>query len=148
MRETVTITESRAPLGLSADQAAGAMVIEGAQLDALPDDPDELADALQALAGSAAGPNGGQVFVDGFSGGRMPPRSAIRQIRLNSSPFSAEYDRPGFGRIEILTKPGTEKFQGQGRCASTIRRSTRRTRSPPTSRTTAASPGRSTSAAR
>ena len=112
VKETMTITESRAPLGLSADQAAGAMVIEGAQLDALPDDPDELAEALQALAGSAAGPNGGQVFVDGFSGGRMPPRSAIRQIRLNSSPFSAEYDRPGFGRIEILTKPGTEKFQG------------------------------------
>ena len=112
VRETMTITESRAPLGLSADQAAGAIVIEGAQLDALPDDPEELAEALQALAGSAAGPNGGQVFVDGFSGGRMPPRSAIRQIRLNSSPFSAEYERPGFGRIEILTKPGTEKFQG------------------------------------
>ena len=113
MRETIDVTESHAPLGLSADQAAGAVVIEGTQLDALPDDPDELADALQALAGSAAGPNGGQVFVDGFSNGRMPPRSAIRQIRLNSSPFSAEYDRPGFGRIEILTKPGSESYHGQ-----------------------------------
>ena len=112
VQETLNVTESRAPLGLSADQAAGAVVLEGSQLDALPDDPEELADALQALAGSSAGPNGGQVFVDGFSGGRMPPRSAIRQIRLNSSPFSAEYDRPGFGRIEILTKPGTEAFQG------------------------------------
>jgi hypothetical protein len=112
VQETLTVTESKAALGLSSDQAAGAVVLEGAQLDALPDDPDELADALQALAGSSAGPNGGQVFVDGFSGGRMPPRSAIRQIRLNSSPFSAEYDRPGFGRIEILTKPGTESYQG------------------------------------
>jgi len=113
VKESVTVNESRAPLGLSADQAAGTIVIEGAQLDALPDDPDELADALQALAGSAAGPNGGQVFVDGFSGGRLPPKSSIRQIRLNSSPFSAEYDRPGFGRIEILTKPGSESFRGQ-----------------------------------
>lgn len=113
VKETMTVTESRAPLGLSPDQAAGAIVIEGAQLDALPDDPDELADALQALAGSAAGPNGGQVFVDGFSGGRLPPKSAIRQIRLNASPFSAEYDRPGFGRIEILTKPGSESYRGE-----------------------------------
>ncbi|MGE5127956.1 MAG: carboxypeptidase regulatory-like domain-containing protein, partial [Betaproteobacteria bacterium] len=113
VKETLTVTESRPPLGLSPDQAAGAIVIEGAELDALPDDPDELADALQALAGSAAGPNGGQIFVDGFSGGRLPPKSAIRQIRLNASPFSAEYDRPGFGRIEIFTRPGSESYRGQ-----------------------------------
>jgi hypothetical protein len=113
VKEDVTVTEPRPPLGLSPDQAAGAIVIEGAELDALPDDPDELADALQALAGSAAGPNGGQIFVDGFSGGRLPPKSAIRQIRLNANPFSAEYDRPGFGRIEILTRPGSESYHGQ-----------------------------------
>ena len=113
VEESLTVSESRAPLGLSSDQAAGTIVIEGSQLDSLPDDPDELADALQALAGSAAGPNGGQVFVDGFSGGRLPPKSAIRQVRLNASPFSAEYDRPGFGRIEILTKPGSESFRGE-----------------------------------
>jgi hypothetical protein len=53
------------------------------------------------------------VFVDGFSGGRIPPKSAIRQIRLNASPFSAEHDRPGFGRIEILTWLGSEAFRGQ-----------------------------------
>ncbi len=113
VKENVNVTESRQPIGLSPEQSAGAIVIEGAQLDALPDDPDELADALQALAGSAAGPNGGQVFVDGFTGGRIPPKSAIRQIRLNASPFSAEYDRPGFGRIEIFTKPGSDTFRGQ-----------------------------------
>ena len=37
----------------------------------------------------------------------------IREIRINSNPYSAEYDRPGFGRIEILTKPGTDRFRGQ-----------------------------------
>ncbi len=36
-----------------------------------------------------------------------------REIRINANPFSAEYDRPGFGRIEILTKPGTDRFRGQ-----------------------------------
>ena len=32
--------------------------------------------------------------------------------RINQNPYSAEYDRLGFGRIEILTKPGTDKLHG------------------------------------
>jgi hypothetical protein len=28
-------------------------------------------------------------------------------------PFSPEYDRPGFGRIQIFTKPGSDKIRGQ-----------------------------------
>jgi len=79
----------------------------------LPDNDEELAAALQALAGPAAGPNGGEVFIDGFSGGRLPPRDSIREIRINQNPFSSEYDRLGLGRIEILTKPGTEEFRGE-----------------------------------
>jgi uncharacterized membrane protein YgcG len=92
---------------------AGAIVLRGTDIESLPEDPDELADALQALAGPSAGPNGGQIFIDGFTGGRLPPRESIREIRINSNPFSAEYDRLGFGRIEILTRPGTNKFRGQ-----------------------------------
>ena len=90
-----------------------ATVLKNEDLEALPDDPDELEAALQALAGASAGPNGGQIFIDGFTGGRLPPKEAIREIRINQNPFSAEYDRLGFGRIEILTKPGSDKFRGQ-----------------------------------
>src|SRR6266540_7377565 len=93
---------------------AGATVLKGEDLEALPDDPDELQQDLLALAGPAAGPNGGQIYIDGFSGGTLPPKSSIREIRINSNPFSAEYDRLGMGRIEILTKPGTDSFRGQG----------------------------------
>ncbi|MEJ7712368.1 MAG: hypothetical protein WKF84_21545 [Pyrinomonadaceae bacterium] len=75
-----------------------------------PEDPDDLASALQALAGPSAGPNGGQVYIDGFTGGRLPPRESIREIRVNQNPFAAEYDRPGFGRIEILTRPAPTYF--------------------------------------
>ena len=89
-----------------------ATVLKGADIDALPDDPDELEAALQALAGPAAGPGGGQIYIDGFTGGRLPPREAIREIRINQNPFSAEYDRLGFGRIEILTRPGFDRFRG------------------------------------
>ena len=86
--------------------------MRGADLDALPDDPDDLASALQALAGAGAGPNGGQIYIDGFSGGQLPPKESIREIRINQNPFSAEFDRIGFGRIEILTKPGTDRLRG------------------------------------
>lgn len=95
------------------EATAGAIVLKDKDIEALPDDPDELAAALQALAGPGAGPNGGEIFIDGFSGGRLPPRNTIREIRINQNPFSSEYDRLGFGRIEILTKPGTDKFRGE-----------------------------------
>lgn len=96
-----------------AENNANATVIKGKDLDALPDDPDELEAALQALAGPSAGPNGGQIYIDGFTGGRLPPKDSIREIRINQNPFSAEYDRLGFGRVEILTKPGSDKWRGQ-----------------------------------
>jgi hypothetical protein len=94
------------------DSNASATVIKGKDIDALPDDPDDLAAALQALAGPSAGPNGGQIYIDGFTGGNLPSKDSIREIRINQSPFSAEYDRLGFGRIEILTRPGSDKFRG------------------------------------
>jgi hypothetical protein len=99
-------------LSVEADNNATQLVIKGEDLQALPDDPDDLADALQALAGPGAGPNGGEIYIDGFSGGQLPPKESIREIRVNSNPFSAEFDHLGFGRIEILTKPGTDKFRG------------------------------------
>ncbi|CAN5341023.1 TonB-dependent receptor [soil metagenome] len=111
--EEVTIA-SEAPVSTEPENNASALVLRGEDIEALPDDPDDLAEALQALAGPSAGPNGGQIFIDGFTGGRLPPRESIREIRLNQNPFSAEYDRLGFGRIEILTRPGTERWRGQG----------------------------------
>src|SRR5215208_556876 len=111
--QKVTIATDNRDLSTEPENNAGAVVLKGDELESLPDDPDDLAAALQALAGPSAGPNGGQIFVDGFTGGRLPPRASIREIRINSNPFSAEYDRLGFGRIEILTRPGTDRYRGQ-----------------------------------
>ena len=111
-QQKVTIDSDSGRLSTDPDNNTGAVVLKGADIEALPDDPDDLEAALQALAGPSAGPNGGQIFIDGFTGGRLPPKSSIREIRINSNPFSSEYDRMGFGRIEILTRPGTDKFRG------------------------------------
>jgi len=111
-QQQVTVTDQTGAVDVSPTNNAGAIVINGAALDALPDDPDELQTDLTALAGPSAGPNGGQFFIDGFTAGQLPPKSAIREIRINQNPFSAQYDKVGYGRIEIFTKPGTDKWHG------------------------------------
>ncbi len=112
-KQQITVSADAGPtVNVEPENNATALVIKGEDLQSLPDDPDDLADALQALAGPGAGPNGGQIYIDGFSGGQLPPKESIREIRINQNPFSAEYDRLGFGRIEILTKPGTDRLRG------------------------------------
>jgi len=110
--EDITVEEQASAVSLDVSQNAGAVVLKDGDLEALPDDPDELAAYLQSLAGNSGGPNGGQIYIDGFTGGRVPNKASIREIRLNSNPFSAEFDRMGFGRIEIITRPGTDRYRG------------------------------------
>jgi Carboxypeptidase regulatory-like domain len=112
-QQSVSVSDEAAAVNVEAGGNTSAVVLKGDDLGALSDDPDELANELSALAGPSAGPNGGVIFIDGFSGGELPPKSAILQIRVNQNPFSAEFDRLGYGRIEILTKPGTGKLHGQ-----------------------------------
>ena len=112
-QQSVVVTDDSPTVNVEAAGNANSIVIKDKDLDALSDDPDELSNELSALAGPSAGPNGGQIYIDGFSGGQLPPKSAIREIRINQNPFSAEFDRLGYGRIEILTKPGTDKLHGQ-----------------------------------
>lgn len=77
------------------------------QIDALPDDPDEMADELMRMAGPGA-----QIFVNGFRGGRMPPKDQIQQIRFHTNSFSSEYHEAGMIRVEVITKPGMGGWSG------------------------------------
>src|SRR6202790_602046 len=111
--EKVQVTDSTTQVDVNPANNAGMVVMQGKDLEALSDDPDDLQSDLQALAGPSAGPNGGQIYIDGFTAGQLPPKASIREIRINQNPFSAEYDKLGYGRIEILTKPGTDQWHGQ-----------------------------------
>src|SRR6267142_581696 len=91
---------------------ASATVLAGDDLQALSDNPDDLIAELIAIAGPSAGPGGASVFIDGFSTGQLASKESIREIRINQNPFSAEYDKVGTGRVEILTRPGTNQFHG------------------------------------
>jgi hypothetical protein len=112
-QRNVTVEEEAPTVQVAPENNASSIIIKGKDLEALSDDPDELQAELQALAGPSAGPNGGQIYIDGFTGGQLPPKSSIREIRINQNPFSAQYDKLGYGRIEIFTKPGTNQFHGQ-----------------------------------
>lgn len=111
--QVVNVEETAGQVTTDPGSNGDALVLHAKELEALSDDPDELAQQLQAMAGPAAGPSGGQIYIDGFTGGNLPPKSSIREIRINSNPYAPEFDRPGFGRIEILTKPGTDSIRGQ-----------------------------------
>jgi hypothetical protein len=112
-KQQVTVSDQTTKVSVAPQENASSLVIKGEDLQALSDDPDELQSELEALAGPAAGPNGGQIYVDGFTAGQLPPKADILEIRINQNPFSAEYDKLGYGRIEITTRPGASKFHGQ-----------------------------------
>jgi hypothetical protein len=73
----VTISEN-AGLSVDPSQNAGQLILKGSELDSLSDDVEDLSNELQMLAGPAAGPDGGQIYIDGFSGSRMPPKQVRR----------------------------------------------------------------------
>ena len=100
-------------LSIERTDNADQTVVSGEQLDALPDDPDDLQADLLALAGPEVGPDNHLFIVDGFTKSRLPPKNSIREVRINSDPFSAEHDRLGSSRIEISTNPASSKLHGQ-----------------------------------
>jgi hypothetical protein len=110
--QQVNVSGQAQTLSVAPENNASSVVISGKELESLSDDPDELQQELTALAGPSAGPSGGQIYIDGFTGGQLPPKEAILEVRINQNPFSAEYDKLGYGRIEITTKPGFSQFHG------------------------------------
>jgi Carboxypeptidase regulatory-like domain len=111
-KQQVTVQSEGQQLSVNPESNASTLVLRGEALNSLSEDPDELQQELLALAGPAAGPNGGQIYIDGFTGGQLPPKEAILEVRVNQNPFSAQYERLGYGRIDIITKPGYQKFHG------------------------------------
>jgi hypothetical protein len=111
--EKMEVTTDKPGISVEPDQNLTGLTLQGMDLDALPDDPDELLDVLKQMAGTTGAPGDTSVYVDGFlEGGRLPPKEAILMIRINANPFAAEFSEPGVGRIEIITKPGLSTMHG------------------------------------
>lgn len=87
--------------------AAFSNVLTEEQIAQLPDDPEEFENAINQLAGPGA-----QVRVNGFKGGKLPPKSQIREIRFRMNPYAPENHDAGFGLVDITTKPGVNAWHG------------------------------------
>ena len=108
-----SVTVDNKDISTDSDMNADAIVLRQSDLEALPNDPAALLSALQAMAGPAEGEGGQpQIKVDGFSNGQLPPKEAIREVRINQNPYSAENEFMGWNGIEIFTQPGSDKFHG------------------------------------
>jgi hypothetical protein len=108
--EAVTVSRDRQTSALDPRGSAFSSVLTREQIDALPDDPDEMEAALKALA-----PPGSVIRVDGFTGGRLPPKSQIRSIRLPRMDMFAAQNHGGMGGmvfIDIMTMPGNGPLRG------------------------------------
>lgn len=116
VKEVFNVHNNIGGVALDPQRAAGAKTLTEQELKELPSDPDQLNERLQQLAtSSGSAPGQATITVDGFiSNGGLPPKSAIREVRINPDLFSAEYDQAPYrgGRIEISTKPGIGSFHG------------------------------------
>src|SRR5262245_45777332 len=111
--QEVEVQENATQVSLDPESNQTALVLKEDDIQSLPDDEDELVNYLTQIAGPRAAAAGGvQFIIDGFLGGRLPPKDQIREIRINTNPFTTEFSRAGFGRIEIVTKPGTGRMRG------------------------------------
>jgi hypothetical protein len=108
--EAVTVRRDRQSSALDPAGSAFSSVLTREQIDALPDDPDEMKAVLEALS-----PPGSVIRVDGFTGGRLPPKSQIRSIRLPRMDMFAAQNHGGTTGtffIDIMTQPGSGPLRG------------------------------------
>ena len=110
--QNVEVTSTRNEINIDSDSSLNTTVLGRDFIETLPEDEDELAAYLQQIAGSRGGGGGGNFVIDGFGGGRLPPKDQIQEIRINNNPFSSEFSGIGYGRVEIVTRPGTGDYRG------------------------------------
>jgi carboxypeptidase family protein len=106
VQEEVTVGRDKREAGADPRGAVSTVLTEE-QIAQLPDDPEEFEQALRNLAGPGA-----NFRVNGFRGGKLPPKSQIREIRFRTNAYAAESHESSFMNVDIFTKPGLENWHG------------------------------------
>lgn len=105
--ENVSVARDPATSASDPNSDRFSTVLSKEQIDALPDDPDEMERMLKEMAGP-----GSTIRVDGFRGGKLPPKSQIRSIRFSRDMFAAENHGGGMVFVDIVTQPGLGPLRG------------------------------------
>ncbi|MBS1788675.1 MAG: TonB-dependent receptor [Acidobacteria bacterium] len=115
LQQDVTIEASTTQVNTDTGNNQDTVAIDRQLLKSLPSfDQDVIAMASRFLDAGAIGTGGVTLIVDGMEVNKAGvTASAIQEIKINNNPYSAEYSRPGRGRIEVTTKPGTPQYHGE-----------------------------------
>src|SRR5882724_1099423 len=114
VREEISVVDQANKLNTNPDDNLNVIKLDTADLKSLPVLGNDVVAAISNLAdASSVGTGGVQVIVDGIETTNKVPANMIKEIRINQNPYSAEYARPGRGRIEIITKPGASEYHGE-----------------------------------
>jgi hypothetical protein len=114
LTQEVNVSNAATEVGATASNNVDAVSIDTSTLESLPVfDNDYIATMSRFLDSGSLGNAGVTIVVNGMEVSALNvSASAVQQIRINQDPYSAEYSRPGRGRVEILTKPGGQEYHG------------------------------------
>jgi hypothetical protein len=114
LKQEITVSSNAAEVRATASSNADAISVDTTMLESLPVfDNDLVATMSRFLDTGSLGNAGVTLVVNGMEVSALNvSAAAVQQIRINQDPYSAEYSRPGRGRVEILTKPGDQEYHG------------------------------------
>jgi len=105
--ENVVTVARDAQVAAADPRGAFRTILTREEINALSDDPAEMAQQLLDMAG------GNTVFtIDGFSGAPLPPKAFMKSIHIVRDSFAAENHAQEFEQIAIITQPGIGKLAG------------------------------------
>ncbi len=116
VKQEVTIRETVGEVSTDSSENLDVVTLDRALLDRLPIfDQNYVAAMSQFLDPGSIATGGVTLVVNGMEQRNIGvSASAIQQVKINQNPYSAEFSRPGRGRVEILTKPGSSEYHGAG----------------------------------
>ena len=110
VQDSVTVSRDKQESAADRNNGSFGTALTREQVDALSDDPAEMAKQLQEMAGGNA-----VMRVDSFEGGQLPPKAMIKSIHVTRDAFAAENHSAGGLFIDIITQPGLGPLRGGGR---------------------------------
>lgn len=112
--QNVTVSSEVDKLTLDPSANKDQVTTDAKMLEKLPVlDQNYIATLTPFLDQAGVATSGVSIIVDGIEmKGTGVSASAIAEAHINNDPYSAETNRPGKGRIEIITKPGSPQLHG------------------------------------
>lgn len=101
LEDSVTVSENAQTAASIRSSPTFGLALNRAEIDALSDDPAEMAAQLKDLAGFNM-----IIRVDSFEGADLPPKSQIKSIHITRDQFAAETHDAGGTFVDIVTQPG------------------------------------------